>query len=150
MERSSISCKIFQRWHPELDLLNLLSTKLLLLITDLSVRVDLYELRFLYNNNQVFRDKCQLFYSFNCRSNSYIYWPTIPTESSDMNCVSSARVNKYLEVNVVNWNNPVLAPKSCKKSTQNHFWQVFSFLTHFTICETFTSTGQPFCPNRLI
>ena len=44
-----------------------------------------------------------------------------------MNCVSSERVTNILEENLFTWNDVVLAAKSYKVCTLNHFWQIFSF-----------------------
>lgn len=44
-----------------------------------------------------------------------------------MNCASSETVTNILEENLFTWNDVVLATKSSKKCTLNHFWQILSF-----------------------
>ena len=55
-----------------------------------------------------------------------------------------------LDKNLFTRNDLVLAAKGSKVCLQNHFWQVFSFSTYFTLGQTLTSTGRPFWPNWLI
>ena len=56
-----------------------------------------------------------------------------------MDPASSERVMNLLEKSVFTWNDPVSPAKSSKKSTLNHFWQIFSFSRSFSTGETFTS-----------
>ena len=65
-----------------------------------------------YTSNQ-FRHifNLSLFYY---RTNFYFYWPTTPFDSSDMNCVSSVKMNKSSEVSVFTCNDLVLATKNSK------------------------------------
>ena len=41
-----------------------------------------------------------------------------------MNCASSGIVTNVLEESFFSWNDLVLAGKSSKESTPNHFWQI--------------------------
>ena len=74
----------------------------------------------------------------------------ITSKSIHMNCACSAKVTHFLRKSVFSWNDVESSAKYSKKYTANHFWQIFSFMTHFTINQTFTSNGRPFCPNWFI
>ena len=65
------------------------------------------------------------------RPNFYFYWPTHPSELTQMNCISSAIMIKSLEISVFTWNNLVLSVKSSKECTPNYFRQIFSFFEQF-------------------
>lgn len=74
----------------------------LLPLSDLSVRIDSYDLRLLCQVDRVLRDQCL-----------YLDWS-------------------------------VFGCKKFQKVLPNHFWQVFSFLCHFNIDQTFTYFDRPF------
>ena len=55
-----------------------------------------------------------------------------------MNSASSERVTNVSEESFFTWNDLVLAAKSSKDCTLNHFWQIFGLLRNFSIVQTFT------------
>ena len=67
------------------------------------------------------------FNSIYYRPNFYFYWSTHLFESTHINCASSATLTKSLEISIFFRNDLVLAAKSSKMYTPNHFWLVFSF-----------------------
>ena len=105
---------------------------------------------FAWSASEPFLTSFHFVYSFYYRPNSYFYWPTLLPKSTHMNCVSTAKTIESLQINLFIWNGPALAANSSKECNPSHFWQVFSFFTHFTIDQTLTSSDRPFPPARLI
>ena len=141
-------------------------------MTDLSVQIGSKELRLFWKGDQCLRGKflylkmssigckriqrvhpetflinIQLFEEFRKRPNSYFLWPTLLSELVLMKCASSERVTNVLEGSFFTWNDLVMAAKSPRECTPNHFWQIFSFLMNFGIGQTVTFYDRPFCPN---
>ena len=79
--------------------------------------------------------------------NNFYLFKNLLSELVQINCVSPDRVKNVLEGSFFTWNDLVLAAKSSKEGTPNHFWQMLSFLRHFSIGQSFTSYGRPFYPN---
>ena len=70
----------------------------------------------------------QIFNVVSYRWNFYYYWPTFLSESIDLNCVSSKRLAKFLDISVFIWYHLESAEKSSKECTLNYLWQGLSFI----------------------
>ena len=67
-----------------------------------------------------------------------------------MNCASSGRVTNVLEESFFSWNDLVLAGKSSKESTPNHFWQIIIIIIIIIIIVIITTINLFFVDVEIV
>ena len=138
-------------------------------MTDLSAQAGSNELRFFWKGDQCLWRKslylkwssigCKKFqrahpepfltnFRFFENQTQFIVWPNLLSKLVQMDCASSERVTIVSKESFFfTWNHLILAAKSSKDCTPNHFGQIFGFVRNFNIGQTFTSYDRLFYPN---
>ena len=140
-------------------------------MTDLSLRIGSNELCIFWKGDQCLWGKslCLKRSSIDCKKfqrahpepfltnfwffenqTQFIVWPNLQSELVQMDCASSERVTNVSKESFFTWNHLILAARSSKDCTPNHFWQIFGFVRNFNVGQTFTSYDRPFYPNWFI